>query len=43
MEEGLFQEHDKAYEYLEKLGIYELRLYGRKLGVQRPTGLKKRI
>lgn len=42
MEEGLFQEHDKAYEYLEKLGIYELRLYGRKLGVQRPTGLKKK-
>lgn len=42
MEEGLFQEHDKAYEYLEKLGIYELRLYGRELGVQRPTGMKKK-
>lgn len=42
MEGELLQEHDKVYEYLEKLGIYELRLYGRELGVQRPTGLKKK-
>lgn len=42
MEEGLFQEHDKAYKCLEKLSIYELRLYGREMGVQRPTGMKKK-
>lgn len=42
MEGELLQEHNKEYEYLEKLGIYELRLYGRELGVQRPTGMKKK-
>lgn len=33
---------ENAHKYLEKLSIYELRLYGRELGVQKPTTMKKK-
>lgn len=42
-EKELFERYREAYDFLRKKNIYELRLYGRAVGVKRPTAKNKKI
>lgn len=41
-EKELFERYREAYDFLRKKNIYELRLYGRAVGVKRPTAKNKK-